>query len=361
MILDSNLKINATYTPSRTVHDIPQVIPVGNHKVTNVGHLLELNSVRTINERVEFLFGGAFEYTDTRFFPSTSLDNHWHEVYGQLDFQWLSWLKIVSGLRINKAKRFDADVSPRVGLILDFESGFGAKILYGKAFRSANALETTIFRVHDVDSNDVEREVLNTIDLQLYYNDPIIQSSLTFYHSEGERPPSIINLPGGAGTELVVEPDVTYHGLEWETKLRLSEQLYGVANMSYQDNDNTARTDIENRFPNWMAKIGISYDSGNVFSSSLFYSFIDEVKPIEDVVPDQLTVNNLASSYHLLTANLTLRIGKMFRQALFENSIVTIYADNLLDEDIYFPGQPENFNFPIHDRRSITVTFRHMF
>ena len=91
----------------------------------------------------------------------------------------------------------------------------GCEYMDGPLSTAANALETTIFRVHDVDSNDVEREVLNTIDLQLYYNDPIIQSSLTFYHSEGERPPSIINLPGGAGTELVVEPDVTYHGLEW--------------------------------------------------------------------------------------------------------------------------------------------------
>lgn len=52
-----------------------------------------------------------------------------------------------------------------------------------------------------------------------------------------------------------------------------------------------------------------------------------------------VTANNKdADSYNLLTANLEVNLGEAFNNPTFLNTTFSLYGDNLLDEDIYFPS-----------------------
>jgi len=51
------------------------------------------------------------------------------------------WLKLVAGMQMNKPEDIKNDFSPRLGAILNFNNHWGAKLLYGEAFRSGNGTE----------------------------------------------------------------------------------------------------------------------------------------------------------------------------------------------------------------------------
>ena len=67
--------------------------------------------------------------------------------------------------------------------------------------------------------------------------------------------------------------------------------------------------------------------------------FLGEVTPIEEVDPTEITTNNDADSYNLLSVNLIANIETLFNQASFDRFKLAIDGDNLLD--LEYQLQPE--------------------
>ena len=86
-----------------------------------------------------------------------------------------------------------------------------------------------------------------------------------------------------------------------------------------------------------MIKSGINYQSDKGYTIALYNSYFSEPTQVNEIVSTSAEVNPPAEDYNLLTANININANKVFGLAGWPDTTLSLYGDNLLDEDIFFP------------------------
>jgi outer membrane receptor for ferrienterochelin and colicin len=323
---------NASYHKDKTKTLIGPGATVGG--TTGYNHLFELATAFTPLEGLDLVAGGTYrEYSSV---GTTEFDTYSHSFYTQFDYQLLDWLNVIGGLQYNKQESVDRDFSPRLALIAQFDEYWGGKVLYGKAYREASGVERFVnFPGLVVGDPSISPETIKTIDVQLFYEAKNLSFAATYYHGEHE---DLVTLVAGSPSTIINHGGVRYDGLELEGKWQVNRNWQLIGNLSYQTNEDEDGTDDANYSPDLMVKTGVSYDSLKGYQLSLFNSYFAESTLKNEDVGTVSFYNKSPDSYNLLTANLNVNVGKFFNKPSLSKVTFSLYGDNLLDEDIYFPS-----------------------
>jgi outer membrane receptor for ferrienterochelin and colicins len=324
-----------------------------------VNYLAEITTHAQVSDKLGLLAGGTYTLQEGKI-KTGNLDysNVHLSAYMQLNYWLLDWIKLIGGFQYNKPDGISGDFSPRMGAIVNLNDNWGVKLLYGQAFRQASPVERFIMAPSVIGNPKLVPETIDTYDAQLFYNGKHSSFAITYYHSTQD---DLVTRVGALPAQIVNSGEVVYDGFELEGKLELGHGFEFIGNLSYQTNEKNDGTDNVTYAPDWMAKTGLYYDSGRGATLGLFNSyFAASTLQNIDINPATAIVNPGADSYNLLTANLSLNLGKVLKRSSFSMVNVSLYGDNLLDEDIFFPSiSRTNVNtLPHHDGRGIYGTIQ---
>jgi len=287
-------------------------------------------------------------------------------LYAQADYR-IDRVKLIGGLQYNKLENIDGNVSPRLGVIVDFTPELGAKVLYSTAFRKGYPNETgfnvSVFRGNPL----LQPETISTVEAQVFYQTPKAQASLTYYQSKMKdivtRNLFVIDPPPPSGPPIYLKylngGTWDYQGFEAEGRISITPRFLVTGSLSYQTNENEAGIKDATLHPNLMVKAGALY-TGSRWSLGVFDAYFGKPKSTTLVNPGSDMVNKEPEAYHMVSGKFTwkaLEIGKGHVKLALE-------GNNLFNTDIRYPDYPNkkvNSLLPISSGRtwaaSITVVF----
>ncbi|PCJ29947.1 MAG: hypothetical protein COA99_18940 [Moraxellaceae bacterium] len=250
--------------------------------------------------------------------------------YAQLDYKIVEEIKLIVGLQWNKPEFDDVAMIYRIGTVINFTEYWGSKILYSEAFRSPSGVEQFLDVPVAVGNPDLGPETVITQDLQIFYRGDKGDAALTYFRSVIKNQIGLLGRIEQGRSILDNGDNQKIWGLEAEAKHYFLSKLLVSGSVAYQENEQDGVID-ESPFPNWIGKLGVSFQS-NRWSSSLFYEFYD-TPPLLDNVPD---INPVPGSLHLIAINAEWDVAHWFdiKPGLVS---LTLKGENILDEDINYP------------------------
>jgi outer membrane receptor for ferrienterochelin and colicins len=318
-------------------------------------YLYELTSTSRLTERLNVIVGATYRsYGDNS--TVAEFSTHDKSMYTQWDYQAFDWLKVIGGMQYNKPESISADVSPRIAFIAQINDKWTSKVMYGKAFREASGTERFLNVPGVIEGNEMlSPETIKTFDIQFSRQDHNSLVSLTYFHSLHE---DLISRVSGSPTTTINDGDIKYDGIELEWKWQVNKQWELLGNASYQTNERNDGADDMTYAPDLMIKTGVSYDSLKGMQLSVFNSYFAESTLQNDQWNTVTSFNNEAKSYNLLTANIRFNLGKVLNNPSFSKAIFSVYGDNLLNQDIYFPSISRTSvnSIPHHAGRGVYAT-----
>jgi outer membrane receptor protein involved in Fe transport len=318
-------------------------------------YLIEISTQANINEKLSLLAGGTYHLLDGAVTPGSYITQTMG-TYFQFDYKVLNWLNIIAGGQYNKPELTSGNFSPRLSLIAQLNKNWSAKFLYGESFREPSPVEQFIAIPTLNGNSSLTPETIETFDFQLSYQSKNTTLAATYFHSEQK---DLISRTGVVPQTFQNAGSIEYDGFELEGKYRLNENFSFIGNLSYQTNENSSGLDNETYAPDWMIKTGISYDSQRGYQLNIFNSYFAQSTLQNHQVETVTIANPDATGYNLLTANLRVNLGEIFNSAKLDNTIFSLYGDNLLDEDIFFPSLNRRTvnSLPHHAGRGFYATF----
>lgn len=289
----------------------------------------------SIGNDLNLLFGASHTSNESGFdrgLPQGSKNAN-NSVYTQVDYMSSVSQKWIAGLQWNDPDSISADLSPRLGFI----QGFGEanrwwfKFLYSEAYRSPNLVETDIDAPQLKGVPTLDPENISTYDSQLIYKTPTQYYALALYHSELEN--LIVRVPGVVTTHTNLG-FVKFKGIELETRVEMSPSFSMIGNASYQENITDSGVENGTFAPRVMFKLGASYKNNKGLNLAIFNSYIGETEDLS-VVNTAPKLNLEAKAYNLLTLNVSIDTGKMWALGKPGHSVLSLYLDNILDEDVF--------------------------
>jgi outer membrane receptor protein involved in Fe transport len=256
--------------------------------------------------------------------------------YLQADHQVTSWAKLVGGLQLNKREGQDVNLSPRGSVILRFGDRWGAKLLYGRAFRSPAALESKrpdLTLSGPIGNPDLEPETVQTFDAQLLYHTSRAAIAAGAFYSQLDdliiRVPSV---PGDPNSRDVFTNggEMRFWGLELEGKYFMSDGLYFLGSLTYQSSSEDANT-FASVVPHVTFKLGAGY-TWRTFKLGVFYDYYSDPKSIS-TAPQ---VNPDPEAGHLLSAKLEWDASSWL-SAPRDRVVLQLRGENLADQAVHHP------------------------
>jgi outer membrane receptor protein involved in Fe transport len=321
----------------------------------------EVTTRAKLSNKLSVIAGGSYRelsgfFKNNRFNYNTSTLS----AYGQADYWVLDWVKLIGGIQFNKPKQLSGEFSPRLGSIFHFNKNWGAKVLWGKAFREPSQIDRFL-NVPGVvvGTPSLEPEKIETLDFQVFYSGKHGSIAATYFHSDQD----LIARVGTAPQVISNAGEVTYEGIEIEGDWHLGHGFSFIGNISYQTNDKNDGTENITYAPDWMIKTGLNYESTSGYQLSLFNSYFAKSTLQNHQVTTLNGINPDADGYNLLTANLNLNLGEFFNIHSLSNVSFSLYGDNLLDEEIFFPNISATSvnSIPHHQGRGFFATFNIQF
>ena len=262
-------------------------------------------------------------------------------LYAQIDYKLTDALKLIGGVQWNKIEGVDANISPRAGLIYNFTENVGVKALYSKAFRKGYPLETS-FDIFVFRGNlELQPELVDTIELQLFTQGEKAQFNITGYYSKMtnmitrqmfEDPEALL----GWYLKYVNGGTHEFYGLELEGKGNLTRELFAVGSVTLQSNKSEAGVKNAALHPNFMAKCGLLY-RGNGFEASVFNTFVSKPKSVSLLNPEVDMVNPEGESFDLLGVKVSADLLRLLNVKSNNKLRLHLSADNLLGETVRYP------------------------
>jgi outer membrane receptor for ferrienterochelin and colicins len=273
--------------------------------------------------------------------------------YVQADYVPVWFLKVIAGGQFNKVPQLDADFVPRLGGIVTVSDQLSAKILYGQAFRSPSTYERVCQSPPSIYGNaNLKPEKVGTFETQVSYISNRFQATITYFNSVQTNQITrsltsdslLIIIYGGKKVSVPIyvnRGELTMKGIEFESKVVLSKELSLFGSVSTQTNeDQNGKTDLYGT-PKLMAKFGVEYASSFGLNVGVFNSYIGTGGDITsyDSKGNQVTryANPAAKAYNYLSANVSYDISRAMGLDRFPGIMLNIYADNLLNEQVYYP------------------------
>ncbi|MDX1755628.1 MAG: TonB-dependent receptor [Marinobacter sp.] len=255
--------------------------------------------------------------------------------YAQLEYQWRN-TRFTGGLQFNKVEGIADKTVPRVGLIHHFTETFGAKMMYAEAFRAPYAVETDVALITPgvsvVGNPDLRRELVETWDLQLFYNRPSLQTAFTLFHTRQEDL-IVRGLQAPGVISFFNEGELDTKGVELEAKYTPHPNWFFTGSATWQRSEDGSGTEDVTLQPNYTLKAGAGY-RGDSWSLALFDIYQDSYQDNVVVSPARLELNPASRATHLLSLNGTLELQRI------HNLKLGLYVHNLLDEEIWLPTAP---------------------
>jgi outer membrane receptor for ferrienterochelin and colicin len=262
-------------------------------------------------------------------------------------------LKLIAGGQLNKVPQLAADFVPRFGAIVNITEQLSGKLLYGKAYRSPATYERECKSPPSIYGNaNLLPEKVGTFESQLSYSSSRFQATFTFYRSvqtnqivrslTGDS--LLIITYGGKKTSVPIyvnRGELTMQGIEVESKYVLSKDFTLLGSLSTQTNkDQSGKTDVFGT-PRLMAKVGFEYAAPFGLNIGVFNSYIGTGGSITsyDAKGKQVTryANPAANAYHYLSVNASFDLSRAIGLDRFPGLMMNVYADNVLDESVYYP------------------------
>jgi outer membrane receptor protein involved in Fe transport len=313
---------------------------LGSSATTQLGdaddHFVEITTHYDVNKKLELIAGGSYNFVDGRAkLGGLDWNTQNYSFYGQADYWALDWLKVIGGLQYNKPDSIDGDISLRFATIANITDHWGVKLLYGQAFRNASPIERFLVAPTILGNADLTPEKMETYDAQIFYNKNNTSLSVTYYHSIQA---DLITRTGTSPQVFSNAGIVKFDGIELEGKYDFWHGFDFIGNLSYQTNDKNDGTNDVTYAPDWMIKTGLNYTNNNGLNVGIFNSFFAK-STLQNHQDNAVSITNPDNeSYNNLTANLKLNLGEFINNKSFSNTTLSLFGDNLLDEDIFFPS-----------------------
>jgi len=355
--LTINWDVSANFLYHHYHHDFPiNAVPVTAVNDAD-NYFAEISSNLILTDELHILAGGSYNLLDGHILlGNIGFNTNTISAYLQADYWLFDWLKLIGGIQYNEPKQLSGDYSPRAGVVARLNREWGMKFMYGKAFREASPIERFVNVPQLLGNPNLEPETIETFDAQIFYTGNRGSFSATYFHSEQE----LIDRVGITPQRLENLGDVTFDGFELEGKWLFGHSLSFLGNLAYQTNEHSDGQNDATYAPDWMVKTGLSYESERGYTFSLFNSyFAASTLQNQDINPSVANVNPEADGYNLLTANLDLDPGEFFNNQAWSRIKLSVYGDNLLDEDIFFPSisRVTVNSIPHHQGRGVYATF----
>jgi outer membrane receptor for ferrienterochelin and colicin len=269
----------------------------------------------------------------------------WWSAYLQSDYRIGKSVKIIAGAQANKIPNVDWHLSPRLGTIVNMTKNFGAKLLYGEAFRAPSAFDKGVNAPPVLIGNPVTKpETIKTLDVQFFYSSSGSQLFLTYFNSKQEdriqrtlasENPVLVNGNTAYIPLVTNRGTLKSQGIELEGKAVLSNIFSVTGSATYQTTeDDTGKKDGLG-MPKTMVKLGLNYTSPIGLSASVFNSYFGEGG--DATVSTTHMLNPAPKAYNYLSLNAQYDLSKLSKASKFPRMFLGVYGTNLLDEKIYYP------------------------
>lgn len=308
---------------------------------------------------LNLLFGANSSNYETEFksgFPYSEMNSK--SAYTQIDYMLSPKQKIIAGIQLNKPEDTQTDLSKRAGFIQGFGNNWWLKLLYSEAYRSPNLQEAKINAPTLRGNPLLNPEKVATYDAQLIYQTPKQYYAIALYDTVLDN---LIVRVSGTPTTFANQGNVHFQGIEMEGRVEVNEDFNILGNFSYQINKTNSGVKDTTFTPNMMAKLGGSYSGFQGMNIAVFNSYIGSSN---DQSIANSALNPEPDAYNLLTANLSVDTAQTWGIGKRGQSLLSLYLDNLLDEDVYSP----NLNYtngtntiPHHWGRSANLTYTYKF
>jgi outer membrane receptor for ferrienterochelin and colicins len=303
--------------------------------------LLEITGRASFGNGVNLSLGGVAETRQGEietplpgFSDIPPYDELWWRGYAQVDFKPASFVKLVGGLQWNKPENIPSDVVPRVGAIFTISPEWGAKLLYGEAFRAPVEVERSLLaRPVLVGNPALTPEKIATSEAQIFYHRNDLYLAGTYFHSEQRNLIRRVATPTPPLGTFENRGVTTFQGFELEGKYSLSKNFYFLGSATYQENEDEESRGAISPVPELMAKAGFSYGWPSGVSLSLYNTYFDDAVDVTGMD----TPNPPADAVNLLTADVVLNLSKVFAHNGSRNILLRIHGVNLLDEEVFTP------------------------
>ena len=308
---------------------------------------------------LNLLFGANSSNYETEFksgFPYSEMNSK--SAYTQIDYMLSPKQKIIAGIQLNKPEDTQTDLSKRAGFIQGFGNNWWLKLLYSEAYRSPNLQEAKIDAPTLRGNPLLNPEKVATYDAQLIYQTPKQYYAIALYDTVLDN---LIVRVSGTPTTFANQGNVHFQGIEMEGRVEVNEDFNILGNFSYQINKTNSGVKVTTFAPNMMAKLGGSYSGFHGMNIAVFNSYIGSSN---DQSIANSALNPEPDAYNLLTANVSVDTAQTWGIGKWGHSLLSLYLDNLLDEDVYSP----NLNYtngtntiPHHWGRSANLTYTYKF
>ena len=319
--------------------------------------LVELTLYAKPIESLNLIVGGYFE---NNLFLGSALQAGEHNKlasYFQVDYTLAKKVKLIAGAQLVKPSKLDLSITPRFGIVFNANENFGLKVLHSTAYRNPYPKETDIVHPVYMGSHDLLPEYITTTDFQLFFQNENAQFSMTAYNSIMSNMINKVKItdginPNGDTVQFAFKNigEHKFSGIELDGKYNINIDLTIIGSFIYQQNK--LNDSIENAayWPQTIGKIGAMYNRSG-FSIGIWNSYFG--KPTQ--INDPAVQNPEASAYNLLSSNISFDIFKIFGRKTKRKIIFSIFVNNLLDEDIWYPefARKELSTLPLHGGRSI--------
>jgi len=359
--VDNNWKLDNHITYNKFDFTFVDTPPLENNRDSG-DTLVESTLSGKLSDNVDLLVGATYETIKGTISPTINYSSYRYSGYSQLDYKIYTDLKLTAGFQWNKVEFTDGDFSPRLSLVKKFTSYWGMKLLYAEAFRSAVSTERFLMTPGVIGDPSLDPEKIATTELQIFFTKGSTFSALTIFHSDMKDVIDRIQIGGAGPLYFVNLKKVSSNGVELEEKHTFATGININGSMLYQTNEDSHGNDAS-LAPSFMIKVGVDYKHKSGLSAGVFDAYFDEPTPVQDVNPAVLQVNPQPKAYHLLSIKLAMSLDKFFRHSNGPNWELSLYADNLLDEDIYYPEFNRRIinSLPIHSGRAYYATLEASF
>ncbi len=345
----ATLELNATYNLQEDI-----LAGIGTRLIgTNTSDVLgEVTLFTNPLDNLNFVLGFLQEYrtnykSDDEYFQSIPSYNYAPRgLYAQSDYKLNEVVKVIAGTQWNKSPLGDSDFVSRYGIILTPYKKWGVKLLRGEAFRGPLAVETDLYDpgIYIFTGNkDLKPETITTYDAQLFYHDEKTYAAVTYFNSTTDD--MIIYDFQGSNVSYTNGGRQRFDGIEFEAKRSLSRHWNMLGSFMYQNNDADAGID-PSYVPENMAKLGMDYtwDGG---SAAVFCTHYGKPPSIDSPISG----NPDTKAASLVSMNIRLDVSNWLDFPK-KRAILTLRAENLLDEDVYVPNFGQGY-FPYGPGRTL--------
>ncbi|WP_343859729.1 TonB-dependent receptor plug domain-containing protein [Fulvivirga kasyanovii] len=278
----------------------------------------------------------------------------WYSGYAQLSYQPVRFLKLVGGMQANKVTGIDVHYSPRLAVVVRSKSGFGGKLLYGKAFRSATAGGEKALNIPGliIGNHDLLPEEIGTAEVQFFIVKKKFEASVNYFTSDQTNQIVRTSATDPANkipntVQYVNRGSQTSHGFEAEGKFYLSPQWKGVGSFASQQTKNNLGYKNYGGTPLYMAKFGMQYESERGVEVGVFNTYYSKGGNIQakfssdntpaDFVGTATNANPEMKAINYLTANIQLHLPELLRNPSMADVTLFCYMVNILDQQVYYP------------------------